>query len=672
MLATNQLLPTRETRLANDGPPYDEPPARVPGRPINNPQPPSRPENPTGQPPPGRGIHVEISPRNVRIVPGEAETAQITVRNQGGVVDEVSLTVRGDPAAWTRVAPDTLNLYPGTQGQATIRFAPPKAPRPLAGLLPLEIAVNSQRQPDSSMVWQGSVELAPYDNLLAAADGTTYLSGRREAVLPVKLRNLGNRPANVYVSAADLPGVTVSLSQADLALDAGAEATVWATIRARAALGAGPPKQLPYTIVVSSDYSPPVTIDGRFEQTPAPVGRSLKWLAIAAGVLVVAGVVAAGVLGVYKLPDLFAGGATGPTLVPTGAPTQGPTVRPTGTGQPPVTAGPTDNGGPTSQPTSPTQPTETATEPTVTDSPSPTADIYVGWANLGGEFSQAAAPVTSGANFIEVFAPWSDGTIYQSGWDTFAWSSWSPLQVNGNNTTNYKPAAINWSDGVNAGGFNVFITAGDGAIHDLTTTDGQTWSDLSLGGNFGGGPAAASWGAGRLDIFGRAPDGTLQHNWFDGGSWNLWEPWPINGPIRASPAAVAWPASAAGFNTIDVFALHDDGGIYHVRYDENAGLGTTWGLIGAGITFNSAPTVTSWAPNEFDVFARGVDGALYQATGDGVNWSNWTTVTTFKLANAPGAVSWAPGRYDLFVIGEDGAMHHHWVDNGTAGPTPSP
>src|ERR1051326_6459315 len=122
------------------------------------------------------------------------------------------------------------------------------------------------------------------------------------------------------------------------------------------------------------------------------------------------------------------------------------------------------------------------------------------------------------------------------------------------------------------------------------------------------------------------------------------------------PAAVAWPAAATtSSNVIDVFAVRGSGdaagNIYQAHYDQNANGWTDWPPLPVGHSFNAAPAVTSWDPNEFDVFDRATDGLLYQSTWNGAGWSEWKPITTFKLANAPGAVSWGVGRYDLFVIG---------------------
>ena len=203
--------------MANDRPPDGEPPARQPGYrpPENRPTPAQQQQSE----PAASRLSIDVSPRYIRLQPGEVVTASIKVRNMGPVVDEITLTPRGEAGAWITIAPDTLNIYPSTEAEATIRFAPPRASRPPAGLFAFEIAVNSDRQPDSSTVYRGSVELGSYDNLSAAATGTTYVTGRRDAILPIKVRNLGNRPTNVQVSAADLPGAAVVLSAPAFALE---------------------------------------------------------------------------------------------------------------------------------------------------------------------------------------------------------------------------------------------------------------------------------------------------------------------------------------------------------------------------------------------------------------------------------------------------------------------
>jgi hypothetical protein len=645
--------------VANDRPPDGEPPARQPGYrpPENRPAPAPEPAEPSAS-----RISVDVSPRYIRLQPGEVVTASIKVRNMGAVVDEITLTPRGEAGAWVTIAPDTLNIYPSTEAEATIRFAPPRASRPPAGLFAYEIAVNSDRQPASSLVYRGSVELGAYDNLIAAATGTTYLSGRRDAILPIKIRNQGNRPTNVAVSAADLPGATVSLSAPAFALEPGGEATVWATIRPRSGFMSGPPRQFPFTISVSSDYSAPLTIDGRMEQQARFSRRRLVAIAVLGAVaLTVAGGFIANAFGLLPLP-----GAS-PTPSGISVVTPSPTAGPTGSGAVETATPATQTGQPTGEPTEQPTASEEPTEP-----PTPTPDPYLGWTNVGGEFSQGPAVVTTGANQLTLFAPWSDKTLYTSSGDGTTFSDWQPLG-GPQFTTDNRPAAIVWSDPASSLGtlFNVFAVGEDDVLYQQSIQQGtqpsSEWQPIDNSITFSPGPAAASWGIGRLDVFVRSKqDASLQWNWSDGfGAWNGWATIGSD-KVKLAPAAVAWTDPVTGISYIDVVAAHIDNRMYHLLYDNSQGWGS-WEKLGDE-QFSAAPAVTYSAPGQLEVFARDTDGVLQQNTQSGGVWSGWQQVTNINPVAPPGAVSWEPGRIDLFVVGDDTAMHHRWFAGGTWQP----
>ncbi len=657
----------------------DEPPGRQPGYrpPVNN----FTPGQEQAQAAASR-ISVDVSPRNVRVQPGEVVTASMKVRNMGAVVDEITLTPRGGAGSWITVAPDTLNIFPNTEAEATLRFAPARASRPPAGLFAYEVAVNSDRQPDSSMIYRGSVDLGSYDNLTAAATGTTFLTSRRESILPIKVRNLGNRPTNVQVTAADLPGATVSLSAPAFALEPGGEATVWATIRASSGFMSGPPRQHPFTVSVSGDYSAPLTIDGRMEQTARFGRRSMTSVLLAAAtVAIVGGAVAANAAGLIHFGATASTASPGQTstIAPSLGPTVGPTVSqpatviPTDTGvtqpTPPPTAPSTDQGGHDTSP-------PTAGPPTA--SPSPTPNPFAGWESLGGKFSSGPAITSSGPGQLDVFGPWSDQTIRRSTWDGSTWSPWAPQPPQFQ--TQFKPTAVSWAPNHTDLFANLIDDwAPDGGNVAQLTIDpnvAPSWTPITPG-VLTSGPAVVSWGPGRLDIFGRGTDTLLYHNWTDDGvNWNFWEALVGGLSIEEAPAAVAWgPAVTGGYNQLDVFARQSDGQIVWVRYtdngnDPNFGWSVRGVVGGSTGDFTLGPAATSWGPNEFDVFGRWSDGTLRHSTWNGVNWSRWEQLTTFKLGTSPAAVAWGNGRIDVVVNDTKKAMHHSWLENGVWNPIP--
>ena len=366
-----------------DRPPAGEPPARLPGRPgprglgqaRPTPGPVPRPESG------GSGLSVEMLPHTLRVAPGEVATASIKVRNAGSVIDEVTLTIRREVASWVSVSPETLHIYPGTEAEARIQAAPPRAIRPLAGLYALEIAVNSDHQPESSFVHRSSVELGAYDSLTATPVGSTYLQARREAILPIKIRSQGNRATTAYIATDEVPGAVISLSSTTVALEPGGESTVWATLRFRPKTSF---QQNPFSISISSEYVQPIRIDGGLER-PAPASRrNLAWLLAGAAVLAVgAVVVGSGMLAGH--PEDTPLPTTGSTLiaVASASPIAGTSPAPTAAVTPPAVVGPTPAvtqaplqtppPPPTNPPDTPTPLAPPTTPPAVATTPPPTA-----------------------------------------------------------------------------------------------------------------------------------------------------------------------------------------------------------------------------------------------------------------------------------------------------------
>lgn len=174
----------------------------------------------------------------------------------------------------------------------------------------------------------------------------------------------------------------------------------------------------------------------------------------------------------------------------------------------------------------------------------------------------------------------------------------------------------------------------------------------SLGGPLPSAPAVSSWAPGRLDVFARGADASLQHKWYDG-AWHAWE--SVAGTLTSEPAAVSW-----GPGVIDVFARGPDNGLMHIGFN---GTWHSWEALGGVLT--TRPAVSSWAPGRLDVFARGTDNALHHRWYDGT-WHGWESLGGV-LTSEPTAVSWGPGRIDVFVRGTDNALHHLAYDGAWHG-----
>lgn len=105
--------------------------------------------------------------------------------------------------------------------------------------------------------------------------------------------------------------------------------------------------------------------------------------------------------------------------------------------------------------------------------------------------------------------------------------------------------------------------------------------------------------------------------------------------------------------------------------DNAAGNAPTTGLSGSGVNVSNGPEVSSWGRGRLDVFANGVDGALWHKFyASSVGWSGWSSLgapTGVTLASDPVAISWGVARIDVFVRGSDNALWHKYYDVNVGG-----
>ncbi len=209
-------------------------------------------------------------------------------------------------------------------------------------------------------------------------------------------------------------------------------------------------------------------------------------------------------------------------------------------------------------------------------------------------------------------------------------------------------------------GTNMLVGAPRGGVLPMWTTQNfsaRRWEPVPLTLAAATGPDAASWGPGRLDVFGEGTAGDLQHVWAAGAgpgraAWS--GPESLGGVLTAEPGAVSW-----GLGRIDVFGRGTDGQLWHRWFDGVQWLG--WEPLGGVLQTASGPDVASWAPGRLDVFVRGTDDQLWHKWFDGVQWNGWEPLGGV-LTSAPAAVSWGPNRIDVFVRGTTFQLYHKWFD----------
>jgi hypothetical protein len=129
--------------------------------------------------------------------------------------------------AGSRWRPDTFNIFPNTQAEATIAVAPPRNSLH-RGPFNFEIAVMRTDSQHSSMVYQGSVEIGAIqpEGGGGGRGGHWHDVHNRSAATATSCRSRSSiwEPANqVQVSAAELCRRTVALSSPTFAWSHGAE-----------------------------------------------------------------------------------------------------------------------------------------------------------------------------------------------------------------------------------------------------------------------------------------------------------------------------------------------------------------------------------------------------------------------------------------------------------------
>jgi hypothetical protein len=260
-----------------------------------------------------------------------------------------------------------------------------------------------------------------------------------------------------------------------------------------------------------------------------------------------------------------------------------------------------------------------------------------GWQSLGGSLTSAPDAASWGDGRLDVFARGTDSGLWTRSRDGGQWSGWAPL--GGVVQTGSGPGAVSWSPGR----LDVFVRGTDGALWHRWYDGGRWGGWESLGGVLTSGPDVASWSAGRLDVFVRGTDNGLWHRWFDGGRWSGWE--PLGGSLNSDPSAASW-----GPGRVDVFARSSNDQLIHRWWSGG------WGSETLPAAVTSGPDAAAPGFGLLDVFGLGASNAVWGTAFTGSQWTTWHVVGGTGTSD-PSATSSSPGTFDLFVRGTDQALY---------------
>src|SRR6266545_2139739 len=264
-------------------------------------------------------LAITLNAAGVQVMPGQAASFTVEVRNLGSVVDRYRCEIVGMDPAWVTISPASLELFPAreldergradgppTVGRFSVALHPPRSAAALAGAWPIGAKVVSEHDPANRLVEEATITILPFGGLDADLR-PALMGGRFGANTVVHLTNAGNRPEAVTISGSDrAERIDFRIDRPILNLGPGE------TVNVRLRLTGGDVKLVggadtrPFTLdVKAAAYdTPPVTLSGTYERKALiPTGLPVA----------LATILALGMGGLAIKQAFFSGGAPGPS-----------------------------------------------------------------------------------------------------------------------------------------------------------------------------------------------------------------------------------------------------------------------------------------------------------------------------------------------------------------------
>ena len=175
-----------------------------------------------------------------------------------------------------------------------------------------------------------------------------------------------------------------------------------------------------------------------------------------------------------------------------------------------------------------------------------------GWFPIGGAEATSSPAVSSwGPNRLDVFVRRADDALWHTWYDN-GWGSWESL----GGVLTSAPAAVSWGPGR----IDVVVRGGGNQVFQKWYQNGWQPSQtgfVNLGGNIDGDPGLASSGPNRLDIYAKGSDQTIKRRWYNNAWLESWTSTGIQAPCCGGPAAVSW-----GPGRVDLFVTEFSGRVW--------------------------------------------------------------------------------------------------------------
>jgi type II secretory pathway pseudopilin PulG len=236
------------------------------------------------------GASVTLVTPAVAVEPGQSVAVEVRIKNTGTVVDEFTVDVLGDAAAWATVDPPTISLFPSADGPTRVVFSPPRLSTTPAGQIPFGLRVRSKEDPAGSAVEEGSVQVGafmePHAELVPRTSrGST--SGSHDLAVD----NRGNTRLSADIEAADPDRqLRFDVKPPAVVVDPGMASFARVNVRPAKRFWRGQPKSRQFQLYVRPAGGVPISLDGTMVQVsvlPPWFLRAVVALIIAAILLAV-------------------------------------------------------------------------------------------------------------------------------------------------------------------------------------------------------------------------------------------------------------------------------------------------------------------------------------------------------------------------------------------------
>jgi len=171
--------------------------------------------------------------------------------------------------------------------------------------------------------------------------------------------------------------------------------------------------------------------------------------------------------------------------------------------------------------------------------------------------------------------------------------------------------------------------------------------------------SVVSWVDGHIDVFGSKTGGTAAHVFTTGAADTWAAEAPLSGPSACGVASVMWAPSSG--HTSEVFAGETNGTTENLEWESSAY--TAFAPFGgSGLSHLST---LAYGDGHIEVFALGLDKALWHNVSTQSSWSGWSTMGG-TFATGAGPILWTDGHAEIFATDESGTPWHNYTN--TASP----